>query len=74
MKLKLVINYPPTYPDVIPDLGLEEIEVDDEDDEDEEEDYGELLEGEEEEILDGLRTLVSRCQVAIILSFGQIVD
>ncbi|KAK4683937.1 hypothetical protein P7C73_g6272, partial [Tremellales sp. Uapishka_1] len=46
LALKLVFNYPPTYPDVIPELSLEEIE-----------DEGELREGEEANILEGLRSV-----------------
>ncbi|WWD19353.1 hypothetical protein CI109_103812 [Kwoniella shandongensis] len=60
LRLNLVVSYPPTYPDTIPDLSLEEIEDDeDEDDEDggESGPNGELKEGEEEQILEQLRAV-----------------
>ncbi|KAL1409035.1 hypothetical protein Q8F55_005859 [Vanrija albida] len=41
VSLVLVVTYPPTYPDVIPELSLEEID----------EELGELREGEEEEVV-----------------------
>lgn len=48
--LTLVVDYPPTYPDVVPDMALEAPE-------DEEE--GELREGEAEVVLEKLRIVVS---------------
>ncbi|WWC71276.1 uncharacterized protein I206_105229 [Kwoniella pini CBS 10737] len=44
--LSLIINYPETYPDVIPEISLEEIE-----------DEGDLREGEEELVLNNLRSI-----------------
>jgi hypothetical protein len=47
--LTLIVTYPPTYPDVIPELKLEEID----------EEAGELRDGEEDSILEQLRAVVS---------------
>ncbi|WWC63613.1 uncharacterized protein I303_106218 [Kwoniella dejecticola CBS 10117] len=44
--LSLIINYPDTYPDVIPDISLEEIDGE-----------GELQEGEEDVVLENLRSI-----------------
>lgn len=64
MKLTLIVTYPPTYPDLIPDLALEEIEYDEDEDD---EPTGELLEGEEEGILEELRTVVSYHAALVML-------
>lgn len=50
VSLWLVFSYPPTYPDVIPELKFEEL--------DEEEESGELQDGEEEPLLEQLRGVV----------------
>jgi hypothetical protein len=47
--LYLSVKYPPTYPDAIPELALEQID----------EESGELREGEEEIVLEQLRNVVS---------------
>jgi hypothetical protein len=49
--LYLSVKYPPTYPDAIPELALEQID----------EELGELREGEEEIVLEQLRNVVSAC-------------
>jgi hypothetical protein len=48
--LTLVVKYPPTYPDVIPELELEAPD---------DEETGELREGEDEVVLAKLRIVVS---------------
>ena len=53
----MVLTYPPTYPDVAPEITFETIEDDDEDDE-EEGGNGELTEEEEETVLEQLNTIV----------------
>ncbi|KAK8854516.1 hypothetical protein IAR55_003255 [Kwoniella newhampshirensis] len=55
LSLNLIVSYPPTYPDTIPEFSLEEREDDDEDEEGE--GSGELKEGEEETILEQLRAV-----------------
>lgn len=49
--LYLSVKYPPTYPDAIPELALEQID----------EESGELRDGEEEIVLEQLRNVVSAC-------------
>jgi hypothetical protein len=48
VSLYLCVTYPPTYPDVIPDMSLEGID----------EESGELREGEDEVVLGQLRVVV----------------
>lgn len=50
MTVWLVVTYPPTYPDVIPELGLEDID----------EKLGTLREGEAEAVIEQLNQTVSR--------------
>jgi hypothetical protein len=52
----MVLTYPPTYPDVAPEITFETIEDDDE--EEEEGGNGELTEEEEETVLEQLNTIV----------------
>jgi hypothetical protein len=60
VSLNMVLTYPPTYPDVAPEITFETIEDDDDDDEDEEEEggNGELTEEETETVLSQLNTIV----------------
>lgn len=51
--LALTVTYPPTYPDVIPQLGLEDTE------------NGELREGEEEELVAELEAVVRAWCLAV---------
>lgn len=51
VSLDLVLEYPPTYPDVLPEITFEEVD----------EDSGELSEEETETVLGQLRTTVSSC-------------
>jgi hypothetical protein len=53
----MVLTYPPTYPDVAPEITFETVE-DDDDDEEEEGGNGELTEEEEETVLEQLNTIV----------------
>jgi len=55
----MVLTYPPTYPDVAPEITFETIEDDDDDEEEEEGGNGELTEEEEETVLEQLNTIVS---------------
>ena len=57
MIVHLVVVYPETYPDVIPELSFENIEVD-EDDEDSEP-TGELTEEEDAKLVEALNAVVS---------------
>jgi hypothetical protein len=57
VSLNMVLTYPPTYPDVAPEITFETIE-DDDDDEDEEGGNGELTEEEVETVLKQLNTIV----------------
>jgi hypothetical protein len=57
VSLNMVLTYPPTYPDVAPDITFETIE-DDEDEDEEEGGNGELTEEEEETVLEQLNTIV----------------
>jgi hypothetical protein len=57
VSLNMVLNYPPTYPDVAPEITFETIE-DDDDDEEEEGGNGELTEEEVETVLEQLNTIV----------------
>lgn len=54
----MVLNYPPTYPDIAPEIEFETIEDDDEDEE-EEGGNGELTEEETETVLGQLNIIVS---------------
>jgi hypothetical protein len=56
VSLNMVLTYPPTYPDVAPEITFETIE--DDDDEEEEGGNGELSEEEEETVLGQLNTIV----------------
>ncbi len=58
MKLFLVVTYPPSYPDVIPELALEEIEADEDDEDEDGEDFGELRDGEADEVIKQLNSVV----------------
>jgi hypothetical protein len=59
VSLNMVLTYPPTYPDVAPEITFETIEDDDDDDEDEEGGgNGELTEEETETVLSQLNTIV----------------
>jgi hypothetical protein len=64
VSLNMVLTYPPTYPDVAPEITFETVEDDDE--EEEEGGNGELTEEEEETVLEQLNTIVrpllSTCQ------------
>jgi hypothetical protein len=60
VSLDMVLNYPPTYPDVAPEITFETI---DEDEEEEEEGNGELTEEEEETVLAQLNTIVRLIRV-----------
>ena len=55
VSLNMVLTYPPTYPDVAPEITFETIE---DDEEEEEEGNGELTEEEEETVLEQLNTIV----------------
>jgi hypothetical protein len=57
VSLNMVLTYPPTYPDVAPEITFETIE-DDDDDEEEEGGNGELTEEEVETVLEQLNTIV----------------
>jgi len=57
VSLNMVLTYPPTYPDVAPEITFETIEDDDAEDE-EEGGNGELTEEEEETVLEQLNTIV----------------
>ena len=57
VSLNMVLTYPPTYPDVAPEITFETID-DDDDDEDEAGGNGELTEEEEETVLEQLNTIV----------------
>ncbi|OCF35763.1 hypothetical protein I316_02255 [Kwoniella heveanensis BCC8398] len=57
LALSLIFNYPETYPDVIPELSLEEIEGEDE-----------LREGEEELVLNNLRSVAEE-SLGMAMSF-----
>lgn len=59
VSLNMVLTYPPTYPDVAPEITFETIEDDDDDEEEEEGGNGELTEEEEETVLEQLNTIVS---------------
>jgi hypothetical protein len=73
VSLNMVLTYPPTYPDVAPEITFETIE-DDDDDEEEEGGNGELTEEEEETVLEQLNTIVSpllytrQCMLWVILA------
>ena len=60
VSLNMVLTYPPTYPDVAPEITFETIEDDEE--EEEEGGNGELTEEEKETVLEQLNTIV--CLVA----------
>jgi hypothetical protein len=55
VSLNMVLTFPPTYPDVAPEITFETIE---DDEEEEEEGNGELTEEEEETVLGQLNTIV----------------
>jgi hypothetical protein len=57
VSLNMVLTYPPTYPDVAPEITFETVE-DDDDDEEGEGGNGELTEEEEETVLAQLNTIV----------------
>jgi len=59
VSLYMVLTYPPTYPDVAPDIEFETIEDDEDDDEEEAAGNGELTEEETETVLGQLNTIVS---------------
>jgi hypothetical protein len=56
VSLNMALTYPPTYPDVAPEITFETIE--DDEDEEEEGGNGELTEEEEETVLEQLNTIV----------------
>jgi hypothetical protein len=56
VSLNMVLTYPPTYPDVAPEITFETIE--DDDDDEEEGGNGELTEEEVETVLEQLDTIV----------------
>ena len=54
----MVLTYPPTYPDVAPEIEFETIEDDEDDDEEGEAGNGELTEEETDTVLGQLNTIV----------------